>query len=253
MSARLPVLAYHDVCPEAVSADALTLTPEVFAAQMQFLSRAGYHAIRLNDWLRHCLQSAALPDNPVLITFDDGYATLSEYALPVLQSYGFSAVAFVITGRLGRQSALERKQVMSAGQIRDWLAGGMEAGCHTRTHRDLRALPPTVLWDEIEGSRRELASLTGVPSTAFAYPFGAYDEAALDCARRCFDLCFSTDSGLNSPAQDRARLRRAVVLRRDSLLAFACAAATGSNLEFEARRRLDLRRRASALTAYIHG
>jgi peptidoglycan/xylan/chitin deacetylase (PgdA/CDA1 family) len=247
MVPRLPVLVYHDVCPEEVSSDALTLTPEAFARQIGFLARAGYHPIRVAEWLAHAKHGAPLPDNPVLLTLDDGYATLAEHALPILRQYGFPAVVFVITGVVGRRSSPGRKPAMSAGEIRRWMREGIEFGCHTRSHRDLRSLDSAVLRDEIEGSRVDLAAITGVAPTAFAYPFGAYDEAALSCARACFPASFSTDAGLNSSAQDPARLRRAVVLRRDSLLAFACTAATGWNLEFEARERLHLRRRAGAI------
>ena len=43
-----------------------------------------------------------LPDKPILITFDDGYASNYMYAYPILKKLGMQATIFVITDRRGK-------------------------------------------------------------------------------------------------------------------------------------------------------
>ncbi|HEY1675458.1 MAG TPA: polysaccharide deacetylase family protein [Streptosporangiaceae bacterium] len=74
----------------------------------------------------------------VALTFDDGYDDFRHYALPVLQRYGFGATAFVIAGRLGGVNAWDalgpRKTLMTAGQVREVMAAGIEIGSHGLRH-----------------------------------------------------------------------------------------------------------------------
>ena len=43
-------------------------------------------------WLLHKLEGAPLPKNPVMVTFDDGYRSCHDVALPILRAVGMRAV-----------------------------------------------------------------------------------------------------------------------------------------------------------------
>ena len=122
--ARLPVLMYHHVGPlRAGACPSLTVAPDRFERQVSWLARNRYVGIRPGDWLAH-RAGRPLPSKPVLLTFDDGYADIVEYALPVLQRHSFGAVVFVVTGRMAGASEWDRVDgwvphpLMSAAQIR---------------------------------------------------------------------------------------------------------------------------------------
>ena len=111
----LPALVYHRVgSPTPAMHPDLTVSPPVFRRQMAWLRRRGYTGIRPAEWQDWCAGRGRLPRRPVLITFDDAYADLTEHALPIVHSHGFGAAVFVVTARIGAFS--------------DWDASGGGAG-----------------------------------------------------------------------------------------------------------------------------
>jgi peptidoglycan/xylan/chitin deacetylase (PgdA/CDA1 family) len=95
----LTVLLYHRVLPAARSDFALDgavvdTTPADFDQHMRFVASA-CTPIRLADVEAFIRGEKALPDNPVLVTFDDGYLDNREHALPVLERHGIRAAFFV--------------------------------------------------------------------------------------------------------------------------------------------------------------
>jgi peptidoglycan/xylan/chitin deacetylase (PgdA/CDA1 family) len=94
------VLTYHDIQPDPV-ASPYVVSPDAFARQMAMLQAAGYRSLTADQFLAYRRGTFTPPPRSVLLTFDDGTAGLWRYADSVLQRYGFTAVSFVITGRVG--------------------------------------------------------------------------------------------------------------------------------------------------------
>lgn len=251
---RLPVLLYHHVGPlRPGTIPELTVSPERFERQVRWLARRGYTGIRPSDWLRWCREGTGLPDKPVLLTFDDGYADLTEYALPVLRRYGFGAAVFVVTGQIGGENRWDQAhglgphRLMTAEQIRKWAAHGIEFGAHSRTHPDLIALSRAEVADEVAGSGQDLTNLLGTRIVSFAYSYGHNNETVRDSVRRTFDLAFTCEEGLNDLRSDPLLLRRTMVQPNDSWLDLESRVHWGWNLLERLRARLRLRTRAKAL------
>ncbi|MDR3763968.1 MAG: polysaccharide deacetylase family protein [Acidobacteriota bacterium] len=247
----LPVLMYHHVGPlRGGPLDYLTVTPENFDRQMQWLARRGYTAIRSSDWVRWRREGKGLPEKPVLITFDDGYAETAQNAFPVLRRYGFSGLMFVVTQLLGKDNAWDREHgaaplpLMTAEEIRRWDAEGIEFGAHSRTHADLTALSVDAAREEMRGSRQDLEALLGHAAASFAYPYGRQNAAIQEVARREFEIAFSVDEGLNYLRSDGHMVRRAYVGPFDSMPEFAWIVRHGTLGAFrKLRGRLGLRRK----------
>ncbi|HWT67441.1 MAG TPA: polysaccharide deacetylase family protein, partial [Terracidiphilus sp.] len=99
---RCAALLYHHVGPlTAGMYPKMSIEPRQFERQVGWLKRRGYASILPSDWLTWHSGTAVLPEKPVMITFDDAYADIAEYALPVLKHYGFTATIFVVTERVG--------------------------------------------------------------------------------------------------------------------------------------------------------
>lgn len=229
---RLPVLIYHRVapCPPDRPSE-FTVSPERFERQLRWLASHGYVGVRPSDWLAWLRDGESLPGKPVLLTFDDAHAVLAEYAFPMLRRYGFAGTAYVVTAYVGKTNVWDDPvgwgphRLLTAEQIRQWAAEGMEFGAHSRTHPDLRTLRGDRLAEEIAGSRQDLEQTLGATASSFAYPYGHYDEAVRDCVREHFELAFTARGGLNNFQTDPHLLRRTVVLPADS----------GLNLSFRVR------------------
>jgi peptidoglycan/xylan/chitin deacetylase (PgdA/CDA1 family) len=256
---RLPVLLYHHVGPQYPGTiHGLTVSAERFEDHVRWLARHGYKGICAADWLRWRNDGKGLPEKPILVTFDDAYEDLAEYALPVLRRYGFSAVVYVVTGQFGGTNAWDKARgcgtlrLMSADQIRDWALQGIEFGAHSRTHADLTSLSPRELLEEVAGSGKDLEALLGAKVNSFAYPYGFHNQAVDDCVRGAFDLAFIADDhdeGMNHLQTDPHLLLRTMVQSNDSLLALRFRARWGYNPFLELKTRVDdLRARVALRT-----
>jgi peptidoglycan/xylan/chitin deacetylase (PgdA/CDA1 family) len=73
---------------------------------------------------------------------------------------------------------------MTAGQLREVAAAGMEIGSHGMNHVSLREVTdPATLAEEVEGSRELLQALTGQDVAGFCYPYGHLHEQAVQRVR----------------------------------------------------------------------
>jgi peptidoglycan/xylan/chitin deacetylase (PgdA/CDA1 family) len=191
---RVPVLMYHRVHRYATeltkSLPDLTIEPARFAAQIAALQQAGYRSITIAQLFGALFHGAPLPAKPVLISVDDGYVDDVTQILPVLLAHHMTAAFFIITGRFHEAG------FVSAAQVRQLDAAGMDVGAHTRHHLDLTSLGAAQMQDEVAGSRQDLERVLHHPIASFAYPAGAHDAAAIDVVRRAgFALAFTTDPG----------------------------------------------------------
>jgi peptidoglycan/xylan/chitin deacetylase (PgdA/CDA1 family) len=96
---HLSIVTYHHIADEdpdypfdATIADA---TPAQFRRQMELVARYGT-PIGIDELVR-AIDGEPLPPNPVMVTFDDGYASCHDAALPILRAVGVRATFFVST------------------------------------------------------------------------------------------------------------------------------------------------------------
>lgn len=153
------------------------------------------------------------------LTFDDGYADFAENAFPVLSRYGFTATAFVLAGRFGGYNAWVdgvRKPLMTAEQVRQVAAGGIEIGSHGLHHVSLPSISDADLKEEIEVSRRIIQDVSGQEIPGFCYPYGNHDGRAVRSAQASgYDYCCAVGY---SEFTGRYALPRIDIINRDSSL-----------------------------------
>ena len=152
----VPVLNYHQV--EVKDGNPLTLHPEQFEAQMAYLKEEGYTTVTIDELMDACENGAALPEKPVVITFDDGYEDNYEYAYPILQKYGFKATIFLIYDLTDAYPGY-----LTWNEIAEMKASGlMRFESHTMTHANLSKLTAEAdLRHEIADSQRLLSEKLG--------------------------------------------------------------------------------------------
>jgi peptidoglycan/xylan/chitin deacetylase (PgdA/CDA1 family) len=190
-SVTVPVLTYHRVVSmPAVGQPDLIVDPANFAAELAAIHAAGYHTVTQAQLFDALYKRAALPSKPIIISVDDGYVDDVRTILPDLKRMHMVATFFVITGRTSEPGFVDD------AQIRELDRAGMDVGDHTAHHVDLRAITPSELQMETAGSRKALERILGHPVYAFAYPFGAFDDAVVSAVRAAgFTLAYTTASG----------------------------------------------------------
>jgi peptidoglycan/xylan/chitin deacetylase (PgdA/CDA1 family) len=217
--ARFPgpvVLCYHglrrdDAPAHSMAFENLHVRASTFAGHCSVV-REMCHPISLDDWRDAVAGRGALPDRPVLITFDDGYRSVLTIGAPVLQALGLPAVVFACTEPMQRRTLLwfdavaasDGEAAVEAWKHRpygEWQAAsasraqavthedpralltpaeiatlsgqpGIEIGAHTARHPILSCASRAEQFMEVEESRASLERWTGRPIRAFAYPNG---------------------------------------------------------------------------------
>jgi peptidoglycan/xylan/chitin deacetylase (PgdA/CDA1 family) len=216
----LRVLMYHKVNDQAENP--VTVPTSQFAEQMAQLAELGYVVVPLEAVLDHYVDGAPLPENAVLITFDDGYRDNLENALPALERHGYPAVIFAPVGYVGEQQPLPHDEHLAArrivnptldwGELRELEQAGVRVESHGISHRPLAELEVEEAAREIAISKLRLEDRLGRPVRAFAYVKGSeahYRPVHLSLLRQAgYDVGFTSVSGANGPDTDRFRLRR---------------------------------------------
>jgi peptidoglycan/xylan/chitin deacetylase (PgdA/CDA1 family) len=180
------VLMYHGVEEVPLDPHKLCVTPAKFAEQMTWLAEHGLRGVSMGELL--AAVRAGRERGLVGLTFDDGYLNVLDSAIPELLHHGFTATMFIISGLLGKTNEWESEgtpiwRLMSAEQVAQVAAAGMEIGSHSVTHPRLRGIGEERLRTEVAESRSSLGELLGQPIEGFAYPFGSMDTAARQAVR----------------------------------------------------------------------
>ncbi len=231
-----PILMYHAFGQPGEPPSRFILPAQRFARQMAWLKWMRYHVLSLEEFLCYRREYRLLPTHSVIITVDDGYADNYSAAYPILRRYGFPATIFLVSSSVGdmnrwdKQGLLVGRPLMSWGEIREMMCGGITFGAHTRTHPMLTAVPPERAKDEIESSRVELERELGVPAQLFCYPHGKYDATSRSFVEQAgFSGACSTRAGLNTPATSDFELRRSEIRGTDSFVRFVLGLWLGDN------------------------
>lgn len=224
MGQQVPILMYHRV--EKVSHDRNTVPLDKFIWQMQYLQKNGYHTISVQQLERHLTEQVPLPEKPIVITFDDGYADNYEYALPVLRQYGLTASVFVVAGWVGRECGWRKPgqrnaTLMNWEELRAWQSAGMEVGAHTMHHPKLSQLTEAQIREELSDSKQLLEENLHTEVSVLCYPYGDFDLRVQRIAQEVgFTAALAIFEGVSLTRNDRYALRRIGISSRLGKLEF---------------------------------
>jgi len=113
-----------------------------------------------------------------VITLDDGYADLYTNAFPILAAHGFKAVAYIVSGFVGRWA------YVTAAQIVQMDHNGIEIAAHTVDHANLARSSYASQMYQLVDSKRMLENLVGHPVLDFAYPSGQFNAQTVAAVQR---------------------------------------------------------------------
>lgn len=182
MSVAVPILLYHSIAGEvAPRFRTWAVHPDTFAAHMAYLHDHGYTPITVTQLATAIMDSnTCLPEKPIVLTFDDGFADFYTAALPILERYGFTATLYITTGFVGDTSRWLHREgegdrpMLTQSQIAEVNVSGVECGAHSSNHPELDTLSVSAACDEIVRSKADLEQCLGEQVFTFAYPHGYY-------------------------------------------------------------------------------
>jgi peptidoglycan/xylan/chitin deacetylase (PgdA/CDA1 family) len=207
----VPILMYHVIlaAPPGAPFPGLYVTPALFADQMHALAAAGYHAVTMDQMWDNWHRGTPLPaGKPIVISFDNGYATQYTSALPVLRLLGWVGVENLqLSGLPPSQGGLSRREV------RALVRAGWELDTQGYSHADLITLSPSDLQFQVAVARATLRARYHVAARWFCYPSGHYNATVIAAVKAAgFRGSTTVLRGWASPTEDPYRLPRLEVL-----------------------------------------
>ena len=217
-SGGVPILAYHRV--NDIDKDQLTLSVEDFDAQMKFLVDSGYNFITPDDLLDSWGDTPAevitanaseateiadqtqaevdrppLPEKPIIITFDNGYADFYKNVYPILQKYNVKVTLLVITDYINLYP-----DYLTWAQMRELQSSGLvDVQSHTLSNFNLveSRLSPIEIRNQLYGSKQAIEWYLKKPAKFVAYPGGLYTSEIEELTRDVgYRAAFTIDYGL---------------------------------------------------------
>ena len=216
----LPVLMYHHMVPDGQDCNDMTVTPGKFRADLETVLAMGYTPVLP----RELAAGDALPEKPILITFDDGYRSNYDLVYPILREYGMQATIFAIGVSVGKDTYKDTDHAMTphfgVDEAREMVASGL-ISIQSHTY-DMHQWPPyetgsavrenilqlpgeseeayvQALTEDFTRSRTLLEDASGQPVDVLAYPAGQYSTLAQVTLQSLgVHVTLSTNPGVNT-------------------------------------------------------
>lgn len=221
---RYGVLAYHSVVDESAAENQKQYFPQTISAQtlikhFNWLKENGYNVISWQQVIDAENGKGTLPDNAVLLSFDDGYETMYNVVFPLLKAYNYPAVFAPVTGWLDTPAnqkiayadkMLDRSVFATWSQVKEMEQSGLvEVASHTHNlHNGINANPsggqlPAVIAPEYKNGKYEtedayknrlksdfahtvqtLVNHIGKKPRVMVWPYGQFNDVAVQIARQ---------------------------------------------------------------------
>ena len=231
----IPILTYHHILKATENHKfrhtSTTTSLTAFTEQMNYLKEAGYETLSLNQVAGYLNKSINLPGRAVALTFDDGLQSVYRYAYPLLKENGQRATLFVISSRIKSKTS---KWAPNSLQFMSWQSlrssrdvFDIQSHSHFLHRLDNNKKPiifsrqsHTIILD-LQRSQRVL-SLLNPHQYAFAYPFGGYNQRAINAVKASgMTLAVTTQQGKVRLGDPHFDLKRLYALSTDPIEKFA--------------------------------
>jgi peptidoglycan/xylan/chitin deacetylase (PgdA/CDA1 family) len=180
----MAILTYHRIGnpPAGVPDPFLYDSPRALSQHIERAQSCGLKFVPFSSGIT----SSTFTPKTITITFDDGFTSVLQHALPILQHHKASAIQFIVAGLVGKKNIWDSHKgdsmepLMDWSQIREWIAAGHEIGSHSVTHPNLKKLKPAEVREEITSSKKMLEDNLGIPVDHFCYPHGGWNPVVRD-------------------------------------------------------------------------
>ncbi|WP_148505223.1 polysaccharide deacetylase family protein [Paenibacillus beijingensis] len=223
---KVIVLMYHDVSDHH---DPKSLSLAKFKEQLRLMKENHFHWITMEQYKAFILRGAAVPDNAVLLTFDDGYETFYTDTYPILKQFHAPATNFLIVSTIGNP-AHKGVAKLNWNQVREMRRSGYDFYSHTfdshaymaadlsgkkqvpmlmkriylkeKHRRETEHEYERRITNDLRRANEVLYRELGIRSDVLAFPYGAYSKPLLKvCDRLGITVTLTVKSGIDEAGQ----------------------------------------------------
>lgn len=219
---KLPVIMYHSILNDTSRSGKYIITPKTLDDDIKYLHSKGYTTISAAQLIDYVENNEPLPDNPVMLTFDDGCYNNMFYALPILKDNNARGIFSIVGSYTDEYS--ESNEVNPNYSYLRWqdvyemyVSENCEIGNHSydfhKSTGDRKGTKKNN--NEDSDSYRELFRSDtlklqeacykncGFYPVIYTYPFGFYSEESFDVLKDMgFKVTFSCSEGVNYITKD---------------------------------------------------
>lgn len=214
---RVSILGYHDLA-ENLPETAMRIHTSKFRKQMEAIRQSGVKVLTLQEFTAWKKGDVKIPENCILITFDDGWKSVYTDAYPILKEFGFPFTIFLYKNYVDGGG-----KALTLPMIQEMTQNGASIGSHSVSHpypltvKSFRKKGPDAydayLRKEIGESKRFLESKFPVKVTTYAYPGGYFtDEMPVLGKEFGYDFMFTVLPGKIKRSLPDHRLPRYIIL-----------------------------------------
>ena len=175
-SGNVLVLTYHRLSTDSAMANDYTITPDTFESDIKLLKENGYEFLKASQ-----LGGAFSKGRKIaVITFDDGYKSDIEYAVPILEKYSACATFFIVGGFIGQDGYMSKDDVKLLSQKDCCEIGNHSYATHAQLPSTLSIMYRNGGYDgnivaDFQKNNAFLLEITGKTPTAVSYPYGIFN------------------------------------------------------------------------------
>jgi len=222
-SDKVGVLMYHAIMDEPENGG--IISTKQFREHLQWLKDGGFQPISMEQYVAFIHEQGEVPDNAVLITFDDGYENFYTNAYPLLKEFQYPAVNFVIVSGVDDPNLPGIKK-LSWDQMREMKQHNMAFHNHTNNMHIYGAVdeegkekPVAIsklylpeekrveteeeytarVTEDLSKAEQRLKEELGNTFSVIAFPYGAFNEQLLSIIKSIgIETSFTVKPGINN-------------------------------------------------------
>ena len=198
----VPIIMYHSVCENKKIQSDYLVSPIMFENDMRYLKENGYNTVFVGDLIGYVYEGTPLPEQPIIITLDDGYLNNFTYVLPILEKYDMCATVSVVGEYT--EKAIKEKDPNPLYAYLTWdnikeldESGRIEIGNHTNSMHEIgerrgcmritgesNEKYDEILSSDLTALQNALTENSGLTPLVFTYPFGFISEESLPIIKK---------------------------------------------------------------------
>jgi peptidoglycan/xylan/chitin deacetylase (PgdA/CDA1 family) len=212
----IPIVVFHGVSDTELHN--WSIGTKDFKNIISWLKGEGYETITMEEFYRWHNNNFTLPNQPIILTFDDSLKSVYDNAKDIMKENNFKGVLFAITRFLNASAYFQDQKCMSWKEVRELQDNyGWEIGSHTAHHVNGKSKS---FGREVNWSYKDLQNNINKNQVSFAYPNYIIDDSMknVETVAAFYKVARAgyQDAALNTKSTDIMRLKQNAVVRRET-------------------------------------
>jgi len=220
----VPIVMYHQVKSTSLGKD--VISPYEFESDLKYLTDNNYNTITMADLIAYVYNDTLLPDNPIILSFDDGYYNTYKYVYPLLLKYNKKIVLSIVGKSVDDFSKVDNRNVdyahLNWDQVKEMEQSGLveiqnhsynlhkikngRYGCGQKYNESYTNYEQIIAEDVLTFQTRMELMMETSPTT-FTYPYGKYNDNSEAILKNLgYKATLSCSYGVNLISKDPDRL-----------------------------------------------